>query len=273
MTESLYELTFYSRLVDGVSLETAKANVATLFKASPAQVEKMFMGGRVVIRNKLDKTTAGKYVAVMRKNGLVCETEPMRAAEPSEIAAGNVDTGKVSATPTQRKPEPAPIKTAPSAISSATAVPQKTDMGSTAESPAAAASVDVSSSKLEVLPNPPIEASLERTSAEQEFNAKINLAGEGVDTILQQSHLGLDPEGVRLSEHEELEAPVFSNLESITVAEAGSVLVDKKDEVPVIVPDTSSISIAAAGSDMGQIKKDESIVVPDISHLVLDEPK
>ena len=57
MAESLYELTFYGRLVDGVGLDVAKANVAALFKAAPAQVEKMFLGGRVVIRNKLDQAT------------------------------------------------------------------------------------------------------------------------------------------------------------------------------------------------------------------------
>ena len=225
MAESLYELTFYSRLVDGVSLDVAKANVAALFKASPAQVEKMFMGGRVVIRNKLDQATGNKYIAVMRKKGLVCEIELMGQASP---------------------PSPTPQAKA------------------TRSAPVAKKTTKKEAFQL----SPPV-----LTQAKNSADVGFNLAGEKVGDILQQSHLDLDPEGVRLSEHVDVEAPVFSELENITIAPTGSVLVDEKDEVPVIVPDTSELSIAAAGSDMGQSKKNDKIKVPDLSHLTLDDTK
>jgi len=230
MAESLYELTFYGRLVDGVGLDVAKANVAALFKASPAQVEKMFMGGRVVIRNKLDQTTGNKYIAVMRKNGLVCEVELM---------------GGASSSPT---PTPTPTPTPQAKVASSVQSVKETTENDAFQL------------------SPPVT-----TQAQNSADIGFNLAGDKVGDILQQSHLGLDPEGIRLSEHVDVEAPIFSELESITIAPTGSVLADKKDEVPPIVPDTSELSVAPTGSDMGQIKKDDKIEVPDLSHLKLDD--
>ncbi len=231
MAETLYELTFYGRLVDGVSLETAKSNVVTLFKASPAQVEKMFAGGRVVIRNKLDQATVTKYVAVMRKNGLVCETEVMGASAPETV----------SPAPTAAKPreEVAPAK---------------------------------SSAALQVVAPPAAAFTAKPLSqGNSATTGRLNVAGENVDELLQQSDLVLDPVGIRLSEHEEVEAPVFSELDRLSIAPVGTVLAEAKETVPPIVPDTSGISIAPVGSDMGQIKHEESVDVPDLSHLQLDD--
>ena len=230
MAESLYELTFYGRLVDGVGFDVAKANVAALFKASPAQVEKMFMGGRVVIRNKLDQATGNKYIAVMRKNGLVCEMELMDGA---------------SSSPT---PTPTPTPTPQTKVAS----------------PAQSLKETIEKDTFQL--SPPV-----LTQAKGSADVGFNLAGDKVGDILQQSHLDLDPEGVRLSEHVEVDAPIFSELENITIAPSGSVLVDPKDEVPPIVPDTSELSVAPTGSDMGQVKKDDKIEVPDLSHLKLND--
>ncbi|UZE96472.1 hypothetical protein [Alkalimarinus alittae] len=247
MTEPLYELAFYGRLVDGVSLETAKNNVTRLFKATTAQVDKMFGGGRVVIRNKLDKATADKYVAAMRKNGLVCEADIMG----------------------QKEAEPKP--SAPRSKPSAPAQQSSSDQGSTPTKGAETVSPAIAHSADELTVLPLSSGVSESGDHSESHSVGINLAGEGVDNILQKSHLNLDPEGVRLSEHHEVEAPVFSEIDSLSIAPTGSDLVDPVEEIPPIVPDVSSISIAPAGSDMGQIKKDEKIEIPDLSHLKLDD--
>lgn len=252
MTEPLYELAFYGRLVDGVSLETAKKNVVTLFKASPAQVDKMFAGGRVVIRNKLDKATADKYIAVMRKNGLVCEADVMGqgGAKPQPAAPASTPAPATAPTQTPSAASPHPEQTVSSTPRPETTVARSAD-------------------ELKVLP---LASSFSSTDASSEHHSEgFNLAGENVDEILQQSHLDLDPEGVRLSEHHEEEAPVFSELDSISLAPAGSDLVEPVEDVPPIVPDVSGISIAPTGSDMGQLKKEDDIEVPDISHIKLDD--
>ena len=48
MSESLFEVVFQGKLVDGFSVTDVKANVARLFKATPQQIEHMFVGKRVV---------------------------------------------------------------------------------------------------------------------------------------------------------------------------------------------------------------------------------
>ena len=94
MSDTLYELVFDGLLVDGVSYERAQQNVLKLFKASPEQVEKMFKGGRIVLRNKLDRAAGDKYVAVLYKNGLMCRLEEMarQSAEPAQAAPQQAPT-------------------------------------------------------------------------------------------------------------------------------------------------------------------------------------
>ncbi|TVP52325.1 MAG: hypothetical protein EA349_16025 [Halomonadaceae bacterium] len=84
----MYQLVFKGECVPGVDQATAKRQAKALFKASEAQVEKMFAGGRVVIRNRLDSATAEKYQGVLRKNGIICRIEPM--AEDASASADEV---------------------------------------------------------------------------------------------------------------------------------------------------------------------------------------
>ena len=89
MTDTLFEVVFQGRLVDGFSATDVQANVARLFKATPQQVEQMFSGKRVVIRNQLDQETALKYQVLLRKNGAVSRVEAMKpaATQPALTAA------------------------------------------------------------------------------------------------------------------------------------------------------------------------------------------
>ena len=77
MSEQQYELAFYGKLVEGSALEKTKELVAQLFKTDVAQIEKMFTGNRVVIRNKLDHNTAIKYVVALKKRGALSQIELM----------------------------------------------------------------------------------------------------------------------------------------------------------------------------------------------------
>ncbi len=83
MSLAQYELVFYGELAVGANPQQVRQNVAELFKASVEQVERMFSGQRVVIRNKLDADTAQKYVQAMHKRGAVCKIEAMGGATPT----------------------------------------------------------------------------------------------------------------------------------------------------------------------------------------------
>lgn len=101
-----YELVFYGELVPGVEVAQAKQNVAELFKASVDQVERMFSGQRVVIRNKLDAETAQKYLLAMQKRGAVCKLETMGGAAPMPAAEK----------PPTPDSQPAPVAAKPVAV-------------------------------------------------------------------------------------------------------------------------------------------------------------
>jgi predicted transcriptional regulator len=95
----MYQLVFKGECVSGVDENGARQQAKALFKASDAQVGKMFSSARVVIRNNLDGQTAQKYQAALKKNGMIAYIEPMPSAETSETGesraseAGAADTG------------------------------------------------------------------------------------------------------------------------------------------------------------------------------------
>jgi len=113
MAQGNFELVFYGQLAQGVSLQQVKTNVAQLFKANSEQVERMFTGQRVVIRNKLDAETAQKYIAAMKKRGAICQLERMgqpgvkiepEHTEPAPAAASHANVTTAPAETPATKP-------------------------------------------------------------------------------------------------------------------------------------------------------------------------
>ena len=73
----MYQLVFKGECTPGTDLETARNNARALFKASVEQLDRMFSGQPVVIRNKLEQVQAEKYLAVLKKHGMVAYAQPM----------------------------------------------------------------------------------------------------------------------------------------------------------------------------------------------------
>lgn len=102
----MFQLVFKGECVPGTDLETARNNARTLFKASLEQVDRMFSGQPVVIRNKLEEVQAEKYRAVLKKHGMMAYVQPMADTRP---AAGAASEARPSAPANQppKQPEPA----------------------------------------------------------------------------------------------------------------------------------------------------------------------
>ena len=90
----MYQLVFRGEWEAGLDEQSARERARGLFKANDAQLEKMFSGERVVIRNRLDEATAHKYQAAMKKNGLVAHIEPMQQAGTVEQPQARSDEGR-----------------------------------------------------------------------------------------------------------------------------------------------------------------------------------
>jgi len=99
----MFQLVFKGECAPGTDVATARDNARVLFKASVEQVDRMFSGGSVVIRNKLSEEQAEKYRAVLNKHGMVAYVQPM----PDSQAQVQAKPAPV-APPASRTPEPAP---------------------------------------------------------------------------------------------------------------------------------------------------------------------
>ncbi|MBJ6135975.1 hypothetical protein [Marinobacter litoralis] len=192
----MFQLVFKGECTSGTDLSTARANAKALFKASVEQLDRMFSGQAVVIRNKLDQEQAEKYQAVLKKHGMVVYVQPMAAAG-----------GQSTAPARQTEPTPNP-------------------------QPATAAQEGAPAPKAEPGKTPEVEP-----------GDRLPVAGEKVDEILAGSGLSLDPVGVTLAEHQEVEAPMFEHLDEWSLAPPGADLGVERETPPPIVPDTSHISL------------------------------
>lgn len=102
----MFQLVFKGECAPGTDLNTARTNARALFKASLEQVDKMFSGQRVVIRNKLDDAQAEKYRQVLLKHGMVAHIEPMASA-PSMRSTPAPQPGPAAAAPLPDAPNSA----------------------------------------------------------------------------------------------------------------------------------------------------------------------
>lgn len=113
----MFQLVFKGECVPGTDLDTARNNARTLFKASLEQVDRMFSGQPVVIRNKLEEVQAEKYRAVLKKHGMVAYVQPMAEVRPAAPASASAPAAR----PAPSAPKPADAPPRPAAQPSATA--------------------------------------------------------------------------------------------------------------------------------------------------------
>jgi hypothetical protein len=204
----MYQLVFRGECASGTDVQTARSNAMALFKASLDQVDRMFSGQRVVIRNKLEEAQAKKYQAVMHKHGMVAHLEGME------------------------------VEPAPASGPEATRTPPAEARGKPPESaPSASARTHDSGSQPHEAPSP-------QRSVSVEPGDRLPVAGDKVDQVLAGSSLQVSAAHDRLSEQVEAEAPMFAHLDEWTLAPAGSRLVEQREETPIATPDISHLSLA-----------------------------
>ena len=83
----MFQLIFRGECQPGTDVQTARNNARTLFKASVEQVDRMFSGRPVVIRNRLEQDQAEKYRAVLARHGMVAYVQPMATEQPAPASA------------------------------------------------------------------------------------------------------------------------------------------------------------------------------------------
>lgn len=218
----MFQLVFKGECTPGTDPESARNNARTLFKANADQITKMFSGQPVVIRNRLEEVQAEKYRGVLQKHGMVAYVEPMEGTAAAKPAP------------------PAGSEPSPSARQPAVEKPLANEKPLTNQKPSGG---DKSSA-----PDAPARST---GSVKVEPGDRPNVAGEKVDSILSGSGLTLDPVGITLEEHKEVQAPMFEHLDEWTLAPPGSELVEARETPPPVVPDISHLSLADQNDKSG----------------------
>lgn len=104
----MFQLVFKGECLPGTDLEAARNNARALFKASTEQLERMFSGQPVVIRNNLEENQAEKYLAVLNKHGMQAYVQPMpghelpASPEPARPSATTAPKPIAAATPARQ---------------------------------------------------------------------------------------------------------------------------------------------------------------------------
>ncbi|WP_101756956.1 hypothetical protein [Oceanicoccus sp. KOV_DT_Chl] len=244
MDHPLYDIYFTGQLVEGTDVETAKINVAKLFKSTPEKMAKLFTGKPQALKRGVDKAGALKYKAALHQAGLLVAVKTQQAAAAANTA---------SATPA------APVQ----AQTESTTQPQAEEDWSLA---AVGSDVLKQSEKSQPVENNVDTSAIKMVSAFMEPEA---IPTAPPPPPPDTSHISVATVGEDLLvEKPDSPPPLPLDIDDITLAPAGSELEQIPSDLPPLNPDTSAISMAEPGADIleGQTKP-EPPPAPDTTHL------
>ncbi|SQG00694.1 membrane protein [Paucimonas lemoignei] len=76
MANTLYKIVFEGQLRNGVDSQTARLNLARLFKSEPSAVEKLFNGNPIALKRGLTQADADAYIQALNEAGVEARVEP-----------------------------------------------------------------------------------------------------------------------------------------------------------------------------------------------------
>jgi hypothetical protein len=95
---NLYEIVFSGQLVPGAQLERVQANLGKLFHSDAQQLQLLFSGRRLVLKNNLDVEAAEKYRSTLERAGAQVEVLEMPSPEADPDAPAS-QPGRLQVTP------------------------------------------------------------------------------------------------------------------------------------------------------------------------------
>ena len=247
----LYDIFFAAQLIDGFDEATVRENLAQLFKANEATLEKLFSGKPQVIKRGVDKAGALKYKAALQKAGAIARIrEQAPASEP------------VAAPP---PPPPVPMD---EGLPSSSDIPTTSD---TTESVAEESTEESMSARLAALTNEPASAT---------FGEDMSLAPAGTDVLRedereQHEELDIDTSAINLApefsqpEAAEADVPPAPDTSHLTMGEVGEDIPHLESEQETVDPDTSHLSMGEVGEDIPHLEEAVEELNPDTSGLDL----
>jgi hypothetical protein len=268
--EARYNIYFSGQLLDGQDLPTVRANMAKLFNADDATLNKLFNGKAQLVKSDCDKPTALKYKQAIEKAGgspVIKTVEASPASSPAAPAdkpmtaaariAALASAPDLSAQPQAGESEATPDTPDTQAEEGIALAPSGTEVLRTEERAAPVTSsvnapdldVDTSGERLSgTLPTPPAAPDTSHLSEGTVGELLPNLPSSREALDPDTSGIALSPDG---SDFSDCAAPA--------------------PDAPEL--DLSSINLAPAGADViePQYRKKQDTPPPATDHLALED--
>lgn len=100
----MFQLIFKGECVAGADIALARSSAHQLFKASDAQLDRMFSGKPVVIRNRLQQAEAEKYRILLHKHGMRAYVQAMAPAQSSKQRQSQLTSSALQPVAASRPP-------------------------------------------------------------------------------------------------------------------------------------------------------------------------
>lgn len=217
--EARYNVYFAGQLLDGQELPAVRANMAKLFNADEATLDKLFSGKAQLVKRDCDKATALKYKQAIEKAGAL---PVIKAAEATP-------------TPSPAAPADKPM-TAAERIAALASAPDLSAQPQAAESEASPEPVDTpSQDDIALAP-----------SGTEVLRAEERAAP--VASSVNTPDLDVDTSGERLSDTPP-EPPAAPDTSHLSEAAVGELLPNLPSSTTALDPDTSGLSLSPDGTD------------------------
>lgn len=83
-----YRVVFKGRILENHEIDQVKANLATALKLEASKVDRLFTGGRIIIKKNAALTDCENTVAIFQSAGAVCEIEKEKSTGSAELHDG-----------------------------------------------------------------------------------------------------------------------------------------------------------------------------------------
>lgn len=92
MQEAQYRIVFKGELESGMNQQTVKENLAALFKTDTGKIDKLFGGEATVLKRRLTRTEADKYLAALQRAGAKAHKAQEQPARELSLVQVHEDT-------------------------------------------------------------------------------------------------------------------------------------------------------------------------------------
>ncbi|HEY6130714.1 MAG TPA: hypothetical protein VIV27_01785 [Halioglobus sp.] len=269
--EERYNVYFAGQVIDGFELDSVRDQLAKVFKADHATLDKLFSGKAQLIKRDCDKATALKYKETMERAGAV----PL------------IKIAESTSTSTQAKPPG--VMTAAERIAALAAAPDEVRFRQpAADTPSGNQHEDMAPDAGGIGLAPVGTAVLRDEERAEPITRELDTSGLAVDLSASRlseeappppaapdtQHLSMGEVGDSLPNLPSATAPVSPNLEGISLSAAGTDFSDcAQPEPPPLPLDLSALVLANPGATLldEKYRRQDHVVAPTTDHISLKE--